>query len=210
MAAYSMDLRTRVLRDWDEGLKAEDVAAKYRVSRAWVHRLVQRRRETGEIGPRRQTRFRAPALAGQEDRLRFLVAAQPDRTLAELRAALPTSASLATIWRTLDRLRLTVKPERNEHRRIITNPGTHLRTSQLARVPYVGGSHRVKRVEAMSPDLFAPVVSHSRQRAATHARAPPCAESRCRSSVVSSTSRPASDARRRYLWHAVGSLGSQA
>ena len=33
-------------------LAAEDVAAKYRVSRAWVHRLVQRRRETGEITTR--------------------------------------------------------------------------------------------------------------------------------------------------------------
>ena len=46
------------------------VAAKYRVSRAWVHRLVQRRRETGDIGPRRQTKFRARTLAEQEDRLR--------------------------------------------------------------------------------------------------------------------------------------------
>ena len=50
MGTYSMDLRTRVLADWDAGMKAEEVAAKYRVSRAWVHRLVQRRRETGEIG----------------------------------------------------------------------------------------------------------------------------------------------------------------
>jgi transposase len=109
MAAYSMDLRTRVLDDWDAGLKADEVAAKYRVSRAWVHRLVQRRRETGEIGPRPQTRFRAQALAGQEDRLRRLVDAQPDRTLAELRAALPTTASLSSIWRALDRLAITVK-----------------------------------------------------------------------------------------------------
>ena len=116
MAAYSMDLRTRVLRDWDEGVRAEDVAAKYRVSRAWVHRLVQRRRETGEIGPRLQTRFRAQALAGHEDRLRFLVTAQPDQTLTELRAALPTSASLATIWRALDRLHLTVKKNRPRRR----------------------------------------------------------------------------------------------
>jgi len=110
MAAYSMDLRTRVLEDWDAGMKADDVAAKYRVSRAWVHRLVQRRRETGEITPRRQTKFRARALAeAQEDRLRALVTAQPDRTLAELRAALPTSAGLTTIWRALGRLQLTVK-----------------------------------------------------------------------------------------------------
>src|SRR5688572_24867041 len=104
MGAYSMDLRTSVLADWDAGMKAADVAAKYRVSRAWVHRLVQRRRETGEIGPRHQTKFRARTLAHQEDRLRALVTAQPDRTLAELREALPTTAGLATIWRALGRL----------------------------------------------------------------------------------------------------------
>lgn len=116
MAAYSMDLRTRVLQDWDEQMRAEEIAAKYRVSRAWVHRLVQRRRETGEIGPRRQTRFRALALAGQEDRLRALIEAQPDQTLAELKAALPTSATLATIWRTLERLDLTLKKNGVRHR----------------------------------------------------------------------------------------------
>lgn len=110
MAAYSLDLRTRVLADWDAGLKAEDVAAKYRVSRAWVHRLVQRRRETGEIGPRRQAKFRGRRLAPeQEDRLLALVTGQPDRTLAELREALPTTASVTTIWRALGRLQLTVK-----------------------------------------------------------------------------------------------------
>jgi len=50
MAPYSMDLRKRVLRAWDAGLDAKSVAAKYEVSRAWVHRLVQRRRETGSMG----------------------------------------------------------------------------------------------------------------------------------------------------------------
>ena len=112
MAAYSMDLRTRVLADWDAGLKADDVAAKYRVSRAWVHRLVQRRRETGEIEPRQQMKFRTRVLAGHEDRLRAVVAAQPDRTLVEIQAALGTSASVATVWRALERLDLTVKKNR--------------------------------------------------------------------------------------------------
>jgi transposase len=117
MSAYSLDLRTRVLADWDAGMKAEEVAAKYSVSRAWVHRLVQRRRETGEIGPRQQKKFRARTLqADQEDRLRMLVTAQPDRTLAELRDALPTAASLATIWRALGRLQLTVKKNRTRRR----------------------------------------------------------------------------------------------
>jgi hypothetical protein len=48
-------------------------------------------------------------LAGQEDRLRLLVTAQPDRTLAELRDTLPTTAGLATIWRALGRWQFTVK-----------------------------------------------------------------------------------------------------
>jgi len=40
MAPYSLDLRKRVVRAWDSGMDADSVAAKYEVSRAWVHRLV--------------------------------------------------------------------------------------------------------------------------------------------------------------------------
>jgi transposase len=116
MAPYSMDLRTRVLADYDGGLAAKDVAVKFRVSRSWVNRLVQRRRETGEVRPRKQQVFKTQALAGQEDRLRTLVAVRPDQTLAELREALPSSASLSSIWRALDRLDLTVKKNRTRGR----------------------------------------------------------------------------------------------
>jgi transposase len=110
MAAYSLDLRKRVLRAWDSGMDAESVAVKYEVSRAWVHRLVQRRRETGSIEPRKQTKFRGRALSGQqEERLATLIIARPDATLAELREALPTAAGLSTLWRAIDRLGVTVK-----------------------------------------------------------------------------------------------------
>ena len=110
MAAYSLDLRKRVLRAWDSGMDAESVAAKYEVSRAWVHRLVQRRRETGSIEPRKQTKFRGRVLSPQqEERLRALIIAQPDATLAELREAVPTTAALPTLWRTIGRLGFTLK-----------------------------------------------------------------------------------------------------
>jgi transposase len=109
MAPYSMDLRTRVVADRDAGVPAEEVASKFRVSVSWVNRLMQRRRETGEVGPRPQRVFKKQAFAGQEHRLRALVDAQPDRTLAELREALHSSASLSSVWRALDRLELTVK-----------------------------------------------------------------------------------------------------
>src|SRR5437588_11918204 len=69
MAAYSMDLRTRVLEDSDAGMRADAVAEKYRVSLSWVNRLKQRRRESGEIAPRRQTRWRTPMLTPDLPRL---------------------------------------------------------------------------------------------------------------------------------------------
>lgn len=109
MAPYSIDLRKRVLRAWDASGDAEQVAQTFGVSRAWVHRLAQRRRETGSIAPRKQTKFRSRVLAGQETRLAALITARPDATLAELREALPTTAALSTLWLEIDRLGLTVK-----------------------------------------------------------------------------------------------------
>jgi transposase len=81
-----------------------------------VNRVVQRRRETGEVGPRPQKVFKKQAFAGQEQRLRALVDAQPDQTLAELRHALQSSASLSSVWRALDRLKLTLKKNRTRRR----------------------------------------------------------------------------------------------
>jgi len=115
-AAYSMDLRERVIEDADAGLSSKDLAARYHVSRAWVDALKQRRRETSSIAPRKQTTFRRRVLEGQEDRLKALVTAQPDATLAELRDALRTSAALATIWRELNQLDLTLKKNRTRRR----------------------------------------------------------------------------------------------
>lgn len=109
MAPYSMDLRERVIDDWDAGLKADAIAEKYSVSRAWVHRLQQRRRETGSIEPRRQTRWRTPILAPHLADLDGLIRAHPDWTLAELQTALKTTACLATIWRAVHQLGFTLK-----------------------------------------------------------------------------------------------------
>jgi transposase len=116
MAPYSMDLRARVVRAWDASGDAEEVAATFGVSRAWVHRLVQRRRDTGSIAPRTQTKFRSRVLAGQEVHLAALIAARPDATLVELREALRTTAALSTLWLAIDRLGLTVKKNSTRRR----------------------------------------------------------------------------------------------
>ena len=109
MRAYSMDLRERVHRDSDAGMKAAAVAVTYHVSASWVRRLTQRRRETGEVAPRQQRYGRHPVRAPQLHTLAALIREQPDRTLAELQVALNTSASLATIWRAVQQLGFTRK-----------------------------------------------------------------------------------------------------
>ena len=119
-APYSMDLRERVANAWDESGDADEIAATFQVSRAWVHRLIQRRRETGTIASRRPTKFRSRVLAGQEARLAALITARPDATLAELRETLPTTAALSTLWLEIDRLGLTVK--KNGTRRRTASP----------------------------------------------------------------------------------------
>src|SRR5262245_16034327 len=120
MAPYSMDLRKRVAGAWDVSGDAEEVASTFGVSRAWVHRLIQRRRDTGSLSPRQQTRFRSRVLAGQEHRLAALINARPDITLAELRDALPTTAALSTLWLEIDRQGLTLKKNRTRRRTTAT------------------------------------------------------------------------------------------
>ena len=110
MAAYSLDLRKRVAAACDRGMPVAAVAAQFEVSVAWVYRLLQRRRQTGSIQARKQTKFRGRSLSSDEEvRLGFLITAQPDATLAELQRALPTRAALSTLWRAIDRLGLTEK-----------------------------------------------------------------------------------------------------
>ena len=115
-APYSMDLRKRVIQDAEAGLSTEALTAREHVSRAWVDALQQRKRETGSIEPLQQTKFRGRVLDGQEDRLAAAITAQPDATLRELRETLKTSAGLATIWRAVNQLDLTVKKNRSRRR----------------------------------------------------------------------------------------------
>ena len=121
-AAYSMDLRTRVLRDSDAGLSSKELAERYHVSRAWVDALKQRRRETGSFAPRKQTKFRRSRVGGDGHGSvsRTGHRAQPDATLAELRDALRTSAGLTTIWRALNQLDFTLKKNGTRRRTTAT------------------------------------------------------------------------------------------
>jgi transposase len=108
-APYSSDLRQRVLADCDGGMPTLEVARKYTVSPAWVRRLKQRRRQTGETAPRPQRHGPVPLSQTHAPHIRQAVADQPDATLAELRQTLGLNVALATLWAAIAALGLRLK-----------------------------------------------------------------------------------------------------
>jgi transposase len=130
MEAYSLDLRKRVLEDCDAKLPTKQVAEKYKVSEAWVRRLKQRRRETGEIGPRSsRPKTVKKTLADHAELLKQLVRDDADTTLEELRARLPVKVSVPTVWRALEDLKLSFK------KKSCTPPSKTGRTSKKSARP---------------------------------------------------------------------------
>ena len=109
MRPYSVDLRERVLADFDSGMGNEAVARKYYVSSRWVYKLRMQREKTGDIAPRRGKTGPKPKLAEHTERLKQLVEEQPDATLVELRDRLEVRVGLTTLWTTLKALGLTRK-----------------------------------------------------------------------------------------------------
>jgi transposase len=108
--AYSMDLRKRVIEACDEGQTIAQVAERFRVSTSFVEKLQQRRRESGTLAPKPHGGGRQPRLSPEHDqRLRALLAAKPDTTLAELREKLGIKVHLSSLWYRLQRLGLTFK-----------------------------------------------------------------------------------------------------
>lgn len=115
METYSDDLRERVVRACDEqrGTRKE-IAELFGVSTAWIRRLLQRRRETGDFSARRRGGCRPPKFCGERlQRLKALVQEQPDATLQELLDRSGVAASIMAVHRALERLGCRRKKSRS-------------------------------------------------------------------------------------------------
>ena len=109
-AAYSQDLRDRVIAARDGGMKTRRVAQLFRVSESWVRRVMQRRREQGEQSPR--PRGGATVIKIDLDQLRQLVQQQPDATVRQLHERLGIQCSVSAVDMALRRLGLSFKKRR--------------------------------------------------------------------------------------------------
>ncbi len=109
MEAISRTKRTAVLVDCDAGMGTLAVSIKHQVSTAWVRRLKQRRRETGEITPRPPRRKTPPKWRAYAAQIEASVQKRPDITLRELREELGVSLSLQTLSVALRTLKYSFK-----------------------------------------------------------------------------------------------------
>jgi transposase len=106
-AAYSQDLRDRIIAARDGGMRTKRVAEVFKVSASWVRRVMQRRREHGEQGPR--PRGGATVIKIDLDQLRQLVQQQPDATARQLHGRLGIKCSVSAVDMALRRLGLSFK-----------------------------------------------------------------------------------------------------
>jgi transposase len=113
MAAFSLDLRRRVLADCQSGMTFAAVARKYTVSAEWVRIFFKRFNETGEVAPRSHATKRQPFHLRHEAELRAAVAEKPDRTLEGLRRHLGLPVSIGTLWHALNALKISFKKSRS-------------------------------------------------------------------------------------------------
>jgi transposase len=122
-APYSQDVRDKVFNAVDRGKAHRVIADMFSVSESWVRRLVQRRREHGEIAPRPMGGKRFEKI--DRARLADLVAARPDATLRELRENLGVACALSAIGAAVQKLGFSYKTRRSTPRNRIgrTSPG---------------------------------------------------------------------------------------
>ena len=115
MRTISLDLRERILASYDqkEGTR-EEIAHRFRVSLGMVKKLLQRRRQGGDIGPRyHRCGLRPGKVAAQGQTFRRLLSRKPDLTLEELRAITALKCSLPAIHYVLEKMGLTYKKRRS-------------------------------------------------------------------------------------------------
>ena len=124
----SLDLRQRILASYDqnEGTR-EEIAQRYRVSLGMVKKLVQQRRQTGDIACRYHRCGRRPRIvAVHRQQLRDLLSRKPDLTLEELRQVTQLDCTVQAIHYVLEEMGLTYKKRRsalvNKTGRILPGP----------------------------------------------------------------------------------------
>ncbi len=112
MAAYSQDLRDRVLRGLERGERPVDIARRLEVTRVWVYQVKARYESAGERCSHAIGGYRVSRVAGKESLIRDWIKEAKDLTLAELCERLAehgVTIKPSALWHQLDKWNLSFK-----------------------------------------------------------------------------------------------------
>ena len=130
MARYPAMVRRRIIELYEQDYATSEIAEVFGVCESGVRRVRQRLRERGTLEDPPPTCGRKPLMTLQHERqIRDHVAAKPDATREEIRAALGLTVSLQSISKWLKRLGLVLKKSRS------APPSRIVRTSRRGATP---------------------------------------------------------------------------
>lgn len=114
MKAYSIDLREKVVKVYEQGdISIRKLASQFDVSKAFVQRMLKQKRTEGHLQPRKQGGTMKSSLEGYSPQLAQMVEKYPDATLAEYcqywGEAHGQWFSISTMCRALQKQQLTRK-----------------------------------------------------------------------------------------------------
>ncbi len=115
MKTLSLDLRERIVEAYDAQQNTrEEIAGRFRVSLGMVKKLLRQRGKTQELGHRhRYSGRKAKIVPEYGDKLKKLVAAQPDLTLEQIKEKLGMACTVPAVHYALIALGLTYKKRRS-------------------------------------------------------------------------------------------------
>jgi transposase len=112
MAAYSQDLRDRVLNGLQRGEGATSIARRLEVSPRWVYHVKARYEQSGARTSLKLGGYRRSRVADMEPQIRAWIQKDADLTLVELREKLAEHGVViktTALWHQLDKWKLTLK-----------------------------------------------------------------------------------------------------
>jgi len=109
MKPIPTEMRTRILKDIDQGMTWAGTAEKWHISQSFIAKLKRQVRDTGNIEPIKPKTGPTPKLAPHHQLLQKIVSETPDATLEEIREQLPVNVCNETVAAALRKLKLVYK-----------------------------------------------------------------------------------------------------
>jgi transposase len=93
---YSVDLRERILKSYNDGTPIDDLVEQFNVCRSTIYSYLKQQRETGNVAPKTYRHGRPLKLLPYEKEVRQLVADHHDATLVDFCNMLSPQVSVST------------------------------------------------------------------------------------------------------------------